>query len=65
MPKLREELDELEAAMADGAAPGAEREELGDLLFSCVNLARHLGIDPEQSLRDANTKFERDNRTEE
>lgn len=56
--KLREEIDELEQALAD-EGPDAIREEMGDLLFSCVNLARHLGLDAEGSLRQASTKFER------
>jgi ATP diphosphatase len=55
--KLREEIDELERALA-GEGPDAIREEMGDLLFSCVNLARHLGLDAEASLRQASAKFE-------
>lgn len=56
--KIREELHELEQAMAakNEAAIG---EELGDVLFSVVNLARHLRHDPEKSLRLANQKFTR------
>ncbi len=51
--KIDEELAEVEAASA------AEREEeVGDLLFSVVNWARHLGVDPEAALRAANAKFE-------
>jgi tetrapyrrole methylase family protein/MazG family protein len=56
--KIREELDELEAALAsDPGAGAAVKEELGDLLFSVVNVARHLGLDPESSLREAAAKF--------
>lgn len=56
--KLREELGELEMARRD-RDPDAITDEFGDLLFSCVNLARHLGVDAEASLRHANMKFER------
>jgi ATP diphosphatase len=56
--KLQEELDELRDAM--DAQNGADiEEEMGDVLFSCVNLARHLGLDAEASLRHASSKFER------
>ena len=57
--KLDEELAELRAEMADGAAPARLEEELGDVLFVVANLARHLKIDPEQALRLANGKFTR------
>ncbi|ATJ82285.1 nucleoside triphosphate pyrophosphohydrolase [Halomonas beimenensis] len=56
--KLREELDEVEAALAEGDAAHAA-EEVGDLLFATVNLARTLGADPERCLRATNGKFER------
>jgi MazG family protein len=56
--KIREELDELEAALADGGGAHAD-EELGDLLFSVVNLARFRGQDPEILMEAANRKFER------
>ena len=53
--KIDEELAEIEAA-----ADAAEREaELGDLLFSVVNYARHLNIDPEAALRGASARFEK------
>jgi MazG family protein len=53
--KLDEEVSELKATKTD-----AEREdELGDLLFVAVNLARFLKVDPEQALRKANAKFRR------
>jgi ATP diphosphatase len=54
--KLREEADEIEAAL-DGGTQDAREEEIGDLLFVAANLARHLKIDPEAALRRANTKF--------
>lgn len=56
--KMREELDELEAAV-ESTDSGAIAEEFGDFLFTCVNLARHLGLDPEAELRAANGKFTR------
>jgi ATP diphosphatase len=55
--KVREELEEVEAASATGD-PARRREEVGDLLFTVVNLARHLKVDPEEALRVANGKFE-------
>jgi len=56
--KIREETDEIEAAL-DAGAPDAIAEEIGDLLFTVANLARHVQADPEGVLRQANAKFER------
>ncbi|KQP93801.1 nucleoside triphosphate hydrolase [Methylobacterium sp. Leaf113] len=56
--KVREEIDEVADAMVHGTR-AAVAEELGDLLFSVANLARHLGIDPEYSLQEGNMKFAR------
>lgn len=56
--KMHEELDELLAARTTDE-PAAVEEEIGDLLFTAANLARHLHIDPEHALRAANRKFER------
>ncbi len=58
LAKIREEADEIEAEIdrADNAKVGAE---VGDLLFAVVNLARHIGADPEDILRQTNLKFER------
>jgi len=56
--KIREEADEIEAALDHGDA-GELAEEAGDLLFALVNLARHVGADPETALRGTNAKFER------
>ena len=59
--KVVEEVDELRDAAssptASDPAGTAVAEELGDLLFACVNLARHLGVDAEAALRGANAKF--------
>jgi ATP diphosphatase len=53
--KVDEELAELDAEQEQPA----REEELGDLLFAVVNLARHLNVEPEEALRKANRKFER------
>jgi nucleoside triphosphate diphosphatase len=58
LAKIREEADEIAAELASGDTSAA-REEVGDLLFAVVNLARHLGADPEAALRATNEKFER------
>ncbi len=69
LAKLHEELGELEAARVERANTPRSlrhgladpdrhlREEMGDVLFTAVNLARALGLDAETALRDANTKF--------
>ncbi|MBM4227856.1 MAG: nucleoside triphosphate pyrophosphohydrolase [Gammaproteobacteria bacterium] len=59
LEKIQEELEELREVVADSTAHAAQEEELGDLIFAVVNLARHLGIDPEAATRAANRKFER------
>lgn len=56
--KMKEELAELEDSIAGGERTDIE-EEYGDLLFVLANMARHLEIDPEASLRRANQKFVR------
>jgi nucleoside triphosphate diphosphatase len=58
LAKIREEIEEIEAAM--GAEPAEQiAAEIGDLLFAVVNLARHLGANPDCALRATNAKFER------
>lgn len=71
LPKIGEEVSELAEAIAAEAAgsadealasprdEGAVRDELGDLLFAVVNVARHLKVDPEAALREATAKFRR------
>jgi ATP diphosphatase len=58
LAKIDEECRELEGALEGGEASAVE-EELGDLLFSIAQFARHAGVDPEAALRSANAKFER------
>ena len=59
LPKLAEETAELEAEAAskDPAKKPAVEAELGDLLFTAVNLGRHLGVDAEMALRGCNRRF--------
>lgn len=59
MTKLEEEISELRQAVEQGEPVERVAAELGDLMFSCVNLARHLNIDAEMALRNTNTEFER------
>jgi MazG family protein len=56
LDKVDEEVVELRAELADRAAA---QEEIGDLLFAVAQAARHLGLDAEAALREANAKFER------
>ena len=56
--KIEEEIAELRAELQAGDCRRAQ-EELGDLLFSVINLARHVGTDPESALRHTNARFER------
>ncbi|MCI0400911.1 MAG: nucleoside triphosphate pyrophosphohydrolase [Gammaproteobacteria bacterium] len=58
LAKIEEELDELRHEFRFGTDPDRVMGEMGDLLFACVNLARHAKVDPETALRRANTKFE-------
>jgi nucleoside triphosphate diphosphatase len=58
LAKIREESDEIAKEIGAGNSVRAGAE-VGDLLFAVVNLARHLGIDPEAALRSTNAKFER------
>ncbi len=58
LAKIREEADEIEAAL-DSKDQAHIASETGDLLFAVVNLARHANADPELALRNTNAKFER------
>lgn len=57
--KVHEEVDELKHEIAGGTDKSAIEQEIGDLLFSLVNVCRYLQIDPENALRGTNAKFER------
>ena len=59
LEKFAEEIDELTVEMSTGGDADRLRDEIGDLLFTCVNVSRKLGIDPEEALRHGNAKFER------
>jgi len=58
LAKIVEESGEIGAEL-DAGHPGKVAAEIGDLMFAVVNLARHLGVDPETALRQTNLKFER------
>jgi nucleoside triphosphate diphosphatase len=59
MEKLDEEIAEIRAELEARTSAERLRDEIGDLLFAAVNLARHLDVDAEAALRQANAKFER------
>ena len=59
LDKVLEELNEVKAEVAEGGGQARLEEEMGDLLFACTNLARHLRIEPETALRQGSRKFER------
>ena len=58
LAKIEEELREVRVELEQGGNNERVQEEIGDLLFACVNLARHGGVDPEAALRGCNAKFE-------
>ncbi len=57
--KINEELDEVVVETHIPNNQDRLHDEIGDLLFACTNLARHLNIDPEQALRSGTQKFYR------
>jgi ATP diphosphatase len=59
IPKLHEEIAEIETEMAQGGGKERLEDEIGDLLFAAANLARKLDVEPETALRRATAKFER------
>jgi ATP diphosphatase len=59
LEKIAEELGEVRAELSSTGNPDKLQGEIGDLLFACINLARHMGIDPEAAIRSCNDRFER------
>jgi len=59
LDKVQEELDEVREVLDQNQGDQRMQHEVGDLLLSATNLARHAGIDPETALREANQRFER------
>ncbi len=59
LAKIREETDEVEAALEGRLSADEIAGEIGDLLFAVANLARHVEVDPEAAVRQTNAKFER------
>jgi MazG family protein len=57
LAKVREEIAEIEEELSDGASGERLKDEIGDLLFAVVNLARKAGVDPSNALDAANRKF--------
>jgi MazG family protein len=59
LDKVREEIDELRHEIRSDASTVSVEQEIGDVLFSVVNVSRYLKVDPERALRGTNSKFER------
>ena len=59
LDKFEEEIAELKHELSSGANTERLEDEIGDLLFTCVNMARKLDLDPERALRRGSAKFER------
>jgi len=57
--KIHEELNEVQYEIDNGELAERLHDEIGDVLFACTNLARHLNIDPDSALQSTNNKFKR------
>ncbi len=58
LEKIEEELAEVRQELEQGGSQARLTHEVGDLIFACTNLARHLKVDPEEALRGINNRFE-------